>query len=215
MTQKEKVDYIIQELDKIYPHPMLPLDYSNPYTLLVAVLLAARSTDVGVNKVTRFLFAQADNPFDMVKMSEEEIEEIITGVFMRARKAKAVHTLSQILIDKFEGKVPPIIEELEKLPGVGHKTASVVMAVGFDIPAFPIDTHIQRMMLRWGLTKSENIKKIEEDAKKAFPKEKWAKLYLQITWYGREYSPARYPKLSKDYITTKVATKQVLKDYKP
>ncbi len=215
MDLKKKTAFIMKELDKLYPHPALPLDYHNNYTLLLAVLLAARSTDVGVNKVTPALFARADNPYDMVKMSEEEIMDLIDGVFMKARKAKAIHSLSQILIEKFKGEVPADFEELEKLPGVGHKTASVVMSVGFGIPAFAMDTHIQRMMKRWGITKEDNVDKIEADAKKAFPEKKWGKLYLQITLYGREYSPAKSPSLSKDYITVEVADKKVLKDYKP
>lgn len=215
MTPKQKAAYIIKELDKLYPNPVLPLDYTNPYTLLIAVLLAARNTDVGVNKVTRFLFAKADNPYDMIKMTEEEILMMINTVFMKARKAKAVHALSQILVDKFKGEVPESFEELEKLPGVGHKTASVVMSVAFGIPAFPVDTHIQRMMVRWGLSEGKSVEQIEEDAKSVFPRNHWNKLYLQITLYGREYSPARYPNLSKDYITVKVADKEVLKDYKP
>ncbi|MCO6498056.1 MAG: endonuclease III [Chitinophagaceae bacterium] len=215
MTKKEKADYIIKELEKLYPHPALPLDYKDPYTLLIAVLLAARNTDVGVNKVTPELFARADNPKGMIKMDEEEIREIIKTIFMSARKAKAVRELSQILVDKFKGKVPADFEELEKLPGVGHKTASVVMSLAFDVPAFPIDTHIQRMMIRWGISAGKNVDRIEEDAKKFFPKEKWNKLYLQITLYGREYSPARFPSLSKDFITAKIGSKKVLEEYKP
>lgn len=205
----------MKELEKLYPHPALPLDYTNNYTLLVAVLLAARSTDVGVNKVTPFLFERADNPYDMVKMTEMQIMDLIDGVFMKARKAHAIRSLSQKLIDKFNGQIPEDFEELEKFPGVGHKTASVVMAVGFGVPAFPMDTHVQRMMKRWGITAVDNVDKIEEDAKKAFPEKKWAKLYLQITLYGREYSPAKSPSLSKDYITAKVAEKNVLEQYKP
>lgn len=215
MDLKKKTSFIMKELEKLYPHPALPLDYTNNYTLLVAVLLAARSTDVGVNKVTPFLFERADNPYDMVKMTEMQIMDLIDGVFMKARKAHAIRSLSQKLIDKFNGQIPEDFEELEKFPGVGHKTASVVMAVGFGVPAFPMDTHVQRMMKRWGITAVDNVDKIEEDAKKAFPEKKWAKLYLQITLYGREYSPAKSPSLSKDYITAKVAEKNVLEQYKP
>lgn len=199
----------------MYPHPALPLDYDSPYTLLVAVVLAARNTDAGVNKVTPALFEKARNPRDMVKMTEEEIREIIRTIFMSARKAKAVHSLSQILIDKFDGEVPADFDELEKLPGVGHKTASVVMALAFGVPAFPVDTHIQRMIVRWGISEGKNVAQIEDDAKKFFPREKWSKLYLQITLYGREYSPARFPSLGKDYITAKIADKKILEDYKP
>lgn len=215
MTKKEKADYIIKELQKLYPHPALPLDYKSPYTLLIAVLLAARNTDVGVNKVTPELFKKAGTPKDMVKMDETEIREIIRTIFMSARKAKAIHGLSQILVDKFNGEVPESFEELEKLPGVGHKTASVVMSLAFDIPAFPIDTHIQRMMVRWGISAGKNIEQIEEDAKNFFPEKKWNKLYLQITLYGREYSPARFPSLSRDFITAKIGSKKVLEEYKP
>ncbi|MBN9350704.1 MAG: endonuclease III [Chitinophagaceae bacterium] len=215
MTKKEKADYIIKELQKLYPHPALPLDYKSPYTLLIAVLLAARNTDVGVNKVTPELFNRADTPKDMIKMDETEIREIIRTIFMSARKAKAIHGLSQILVDKFNGEVPESFEELEKLPGVGHKTASVVMSLAFDIPAFPIDTHIQRMMVRWGISAGKNIEQIEEEAKNFFPENKWNKLYLQITLYGREYSPARFPSLSRDFITAKIGSKKVLEEYKP
>ncbi|HRP18024.1 MAG TPA: endonuclease III [Ginsengibacter sp.] len=215
MTKKEKADYIIKELNKLYPHPALPLDYKSPYTLLIAVLLAARNTDVGVNKVTPALFAKADNPRDMVKMDDAQIREIIRTVFMSERKAKAIHSLSQILIDKFNGEVPADFEALEGLPGVGHKTASVVMSLAFNTPAFPIDTHIQRMMIRWGVSDGKNVEQIEEDAKNFFPEKKWSKLYLQITLYGREYSPARFPSLSRDFITAKIANKKVLKEYNP
>lgn len=215
MTKKEKASYIMKELKKLYPRPYLPLDYHSPYTLLIAVLLAARNTDVGVNKVTPELFARADNPYDMVKMSEEEIREMIKTIFMSARKAKAIHSLSQILIDKYNGEVPDDMEALEQLPGVGHKTASVVMGLAFDVPAFPVDTHVQRMLVRWGLTSGKSVEQTEADAKKLFPKKKWNELYLQITLYGREYSPARFPHLSKDYISAKIASKKVLKEFKP
>lgn len=215
MTKKEKADYIVKELEKLYPHPALPLNYKSPYTLLIAVLLAARNTDVGVNKVTPELFRRADNPGAMVKMTAEEIREIIRTIFMSARKAAAIHDLSQILIDEYDGKVPADFDALEKLPGVGHKTASVVMSLAFDVPAFPIDTHIQRMMVRWGLSEGKNVDQIEADAKKIFPKDKWNKLYLQITLYGRDYSPARSPSLTKDYITAKVGSKKILEEYKP
>ncbi len=214
MTRKEKAEYIVKELEKLYPHPALPLDYNSPYTLLISVLLAARNTDVGVNKVTPVLFEKADNPKAMIKMSPEEIQGIIKTIFMSGRKARAVYSLSQILVDKFNSEVPADFEELEKLPGVGHKTASVVMALAFGIPAFPVDTHIQRMMIRWGLTDGKSVEQTEEDGKKLFPKNKWNKLYLQITLYGREYSPARSPSLAKDYITAKIGSKNVLKEFK-
>lgn len=215
MTSAEKAAYIIRELKKLYPHPRLPLDYYNPYTLLIAVLLAARNTDTGVNKATPALFEKADNPFAMVKMTEDEIRALIRTIFMSARKAKAVRELSQILIDKYNGQVPSDMEALEKLPGVGHKTASVVVGVAFDIPAFPVDTHIQRMMKRWGLSKGSTVEEIEKDAKRIFPKNQWNQLYLQITLYGRERSPARFPSLSKDFITAKIGSKKLLESFKP
>lgn len=215
MTKKEKADYILEELEKLYPHPALPLDYYSPYTLLIAVLLAARNTDVGVNKVTPELFEKADNPRDMMKLSEDEIREIIRTIGLAPRKAKAIRELSEILVNEFDGEVPADFDELEKLPGVGHKTASVVMAQGFDIPAFPVDTHIHRMMTRWGLTSGKSVEQTEKDGKKLFPQERWNKLYLQMTLYGRDYSPARSPSLSRDYISAKIASKKVLKEFKP
>ncbi|HLW39005.1 MAG TPA: endonuclease III, partial [Brumimicrobium sp.] len=171
--------------------------------------------DERVNKITPYLFAKADNPYDMVKLSVEEIREIIKPCGLSPRKSKAIHELSQILIDKHNGEVPSNYEDLEFLPGVGHKTASVVMAQGFGVPAFPVDTHIHRLMYRWGLTNGKNVEQTEKDAKKLFPKEKWNKLHLQIIFYGRSHSPARSPKLSVDYITVAIGRKSVLKDYKP
>lgn len=214
MTKKEKAAYIIEELEKLYPTFENPLDHKDPYTLLIAVLLSAQCTDVRVNKITPLLFKQADNPFDMVKLDVEDIREIIRPCGLSPRKSKAIYKLSQILIDKYDGEVPEEIELLEELPGVGHKTASVVVAQAFGIPAFPVDTHIHRLMTRWGLTNGKNVVQTEKDAKKLFPKELWNKLHVQIILYGREYSPARSPKLSQDYITVKIGSKKVLKDYK-
>ncbi|PWH86436.1 endonuclease III [Brumimicrobium oceani] len=215
MTRKEKAEFIMEELDKIYPTTPVPLDHKDPYTLLIAVLLSAQSTDVGVNKVTPHLFAKADNPYDMVKLSVEEIREIIKPCGLSPQKSKAIHRLSEILIEKHDGIVPDNYEDLEFLPGVGHKTASVVMSQAFGYPAFPVDTHIHRLLYRWGMTNGKNVTQTEKDAKRIFPKEKWNKLHLQIIFYGRSHSPARNPKLSVDYITEAIGRKSVLKDYKP
>nr|WP_299203351.1 endonuclease III [uncultured Brumimicrobium sp.] len=215
MTKKEKAEFIMEELDKVYPTTPVPLDHKDPYTLLIAVLLSAQCTDVRVNKITPYLFAKADNPYDMVKLSVEEIREIIKPCGLSPRKSKAIHELSQILIDKHDGVVPDNYEDLEFLPGVGHKTAAVVMSKAFGIPAFPVDTHIHRLLYRWGISNGKSVEQTEKDAKKVFPKEKWNKLHLQIIFYGRSHSPARSPKLSVDYITEAIGTKKVLKDYKP
>lgn len=215
MTKKEKVEYVMIELDKLYPKTPVPLDHINAYTLLIAVLLSAQCTDERVNKITPLLFAKADNPHDMIKLSIEEIRSIIKPCGLSPKKSKAIWNLSSILIDKYDGKVPNSFEALEELPGVGHKTASVVMAQAFDVPAFPVDTHIHRLMYRWGFTTGKNVEQTEKDAKRLFPKEKWNKLHLQIIFYGRSHSPARSPKISVDYITDKIGRKSVLKTYKP
>lgn len=215
MTRKEKAEFVMEELEKLYPKTPVPLDHKDNYTLLIAVLLSAQCTDERVNKITPILFAKADNPYDMVKLSVDEIREIIKPCGLSPRKSKAIHELSQILIDKHNGEVPSNYEDLEFLPGVGHKTASVVMAQGFGIPAFPVDTHIHRLMYRWGLTNGKSVEQTEKDAKKLFPKEKWNKLHLQIIFYGRSHSPARSPRLSVDYITAAIGRKSVLMDYKP
>lgn len=214
MTKKEKANYVVQELEKLFPETPVPLDHKDAYTLLIAVLLSAQCTDERVNKITPQLFRRADNPFDMVKLSVEEIKSIIRPCGLSPRKSQAIFTLSEILIDKYNGEVPASFEALEELPGVGHKTASVVMAQAFGVPAFPVDTHIHRLMVRWGLTSGKNVEQTEKDAKKLFPKELWNKLHLQIIFYGRSLSPARSPKLSVDYITRTIGSKQVLKEYK-
>lgn len=214
MTKKEKAKYIIDELEKLYPETPVPLDHKDAYTLLIAVLLSAQCTDERVNKITPHLFKLADNPFDMVKLSIDEIKAIIRPCGLSPRKSYAIFTLSEILIDKYKGEVPADFEALEELPGVGHKTASVVMAQAFGVPAFPVDTHIHRLMVRWGLTNGKNVEQTERDAKKLFPKELWNKLHLQIIFYGRSHSPARSPKLSVDYITRTIGSKTVLKTYK-
>ena len=215
MTQKEKSEFIMEELEKLYPKIEIPLDHKDSYTLLIAVLLSAQCTDKRVNLITPTLFAKADNPYDMVKLSVDEIREVIRPCGLSPSKSKAIHGLSQILINKHQGNVPNTFEDLEELPGVGHKTASVVMSQAFGIPAFPVDTHIHRLMYRWGLSNGKNVVQTEKDAKRLFPEEKWNKLHIQIILYGREYSPARSPKLSVDYITEAIGRKSVLKTYKP
>ncbi|WP_445385126.1 endonuclease III [Robiginitalea sp. IMCC44478] len=214
MTKKEKVAFVLQTLDELYPKIPVPLDHSDPYTLLIAVLLSAQSTDVRVNKTTPILFDRADNPAAMVRLSVEEIREIIKPVGLSPTKARAIHRLSEILLEKYKGAVPETLEELEELPGVGHKTASVVVSQAFGIPAFPVDTHIHRLMYRWGFSTGKNVVKTEKDAKRLFPKELWNKLHLQIIWYGREYSPARGWDLDKDVITRTIGRKKVLQEYR-
>ncbi|MCP4911912.1 MAG: endonuclease III [Oligoflexia bacterium] len=191
MNKTERVDYIQNKLEELYPETPVPLDHEDPYTLLIAVLLSAQCTDERVNKVTPALFKMADNPHEMVKHSVEEIEAIIKPCGLAPRKAKAIWTLSDILLKKHDGEVPASFEELEELPGVGHKTASVVMAQGFGFPAFPVDTHIHRLAQRWELTSGKNVDQTEKDLKRLFPEEKWNKLHLQIIFYGREYCQAR------------------------
>ena len=191
MRKLERVEYISQKLEELYPVVPIPLDHTNNFTLLVAVLLSAQCTDERVNKVTPALFEKADNPFDTIKLSVEEIREIIKPCGLSPRKSKAIYDLSQILIEKFDGEVPESFEELEKLPGVGHKTASVVMSQGFGHPAFPVDTHIHRLAQRWELTSGKNVEETEKDLKRLFPIELWNKLHLQIIFYGREYCQAR------------------------
>lgn len=213
MTKAEKVDFIIKTLKQLYPEVPIPLDHKDPYTLLIAVLLSAQSTDVRVNQITPLLFEKADNPYDMVKLSVDEIREIIKPVGLSPMKSKGIYGLSKILIDEHNGQVPRTFKELEELPAVGHKTASVVMSQAFGIPAFPVDTHIHRLMYRWGLSNGKNVVQTEKDAKKLFPKELWNELHLQIIWYGREYSPARGWNLDKDIITNTIGRKSVIEAY--
>lgn len=213
MNKQEKVAFIINKLQEIYPSIPVPLDHTDPYTLLIAVLMSAQSTDVRVNQITPLLFARANTPYDMVKLSVQEIREIIKPVGLSPMKAKGIHGLSQILIDKYDGVVPRTYEELESFPGVGHKTAAVVMAQSFGIPTFPVDTHIHRLMYRWNLTNGKNVVQTEKDAKRLFPEECWNDLHLQIIWYGREYCPARGWDLEKDIITKTVGRKSVLNAY--
>lgn len=213
MTKKESIDFIITTLEELYPEIPVPLDHKDPYTLLIAVLLSAQSTDVRVNQITPLLFKKADNPYDMVKLSVEEIREIIKPVGLSPMKSKGIHGLSQMIIEKHDGKVPMSFEALEAMPAVGHKTASVVMSQAFGVPAFPVDTHIHRLMYRWNLTNGKNVVQTEKDAKRLFPKEKWNELHLQIIWYGREYSPARGWDIEKDIITKTIGRKTVLEAY--
>lgn len=213
MTKAEKIAFTISKLQELYPEIPVPLDHKDPYTLLIAVLMSAQSTDVRVNKITPLLFAKADNPYDMVKLSVEEIREIIKPVGLSPMKAKGIHGLSRILIDKHNGIVPQELEYLEELPAVGHKTASVVVSQAFGIPAFPVDTHIHRLLYRWGFTNGKNVVQTEKDAKRLFPRELWNDLHLQIIWYGREYSPARGWDIEKDIITKTIGRKTVLNEY--
>ena len=213
MTKQEKVTFVIDTLNKIYPQVPIPLDHKDPYTLLIAVLLSAQSTDVRVNQITPLLFEVADNPYDMVKLTVEEIREIIKPVGLSPMKSKGIHGLSEILIDKYNGQVPADFEALESLPAVGHKTASVVMSQAFNVPAFPVDTHIHRLMYRWGFTNGKNVVQTEKDAKRLFPKDLWNILHLQIIWYGRQYSPARGWDLEKDIITKTIGRKTVINAY--
>ncbi|MEC3964691.1 endonuclease III [Flagellimonas halotolerans] len=213
MTKQEKVAFTINTLDKLYPTIPIPLDHKDPYTLLIAVLLSAQSTDVRVNQITPLLFEKADNPYDMVKLSVNEIKEIIKPVGLSPMKSKGIYGLSQILIEKYNGKVPRDIALLEELPSVGHKTASVVVSQAFGIPAFPVDTHIHRLMYRWGFSNGKNVVQTERDAKRLFPEEIWNRLHLQIIWYGREYSPARGWDLEKDIITKTIGRKTVINEY--
>ena len=213
MKKTEKVKFIINTLEDLYPKVVVPLNHKDPYTLLIAVLLSAQSTDAGVNKITPKLFAKADNPYDMIKMSIEEIREIIRPVGLSPMKSKGIYGLSKILIEKHDGKVPKNLKDLEELPAVGHKTASVVISQAFGIPAFPVDTHIHRLMFRWGLSTGKSVKKTEEDAKRIFPKYLWNKLHIQIIYYGRAFCPARGWNFKNDIITQKIGRKSVINKF--
>lgn len=213
MTKKEKVDFVIKALQDLYPEIPIPLDHSDPFTLLIAVLLSAQSTDVRVNQITPLLFAKAKTPKEMIKLSVEEIRDIIRPVGLSPMKSKGIYGLSHILLEKHQGKVPQTYKELEELPAVGHKTAAVVMAQAFGIPTFPVDTHIHRLMYRWGFSNGKNVVQTEKDAKRLFPEELWNDLHLQIIWYGRECSPARGWDLEKDVITRTIGRKSVLKKF--
>ena len=204
MLKKERVLFVMDELEKLYPVPPIPLDHQDAFTLLIAVLLSAQTTDKKVNEVTPELFAKAANAKAMMLLEVDEIKYYIRQIGLSNTKAKNIKRLSEILIEKYNGEVPEGFEELEELPGVGHKTASVVMSQWFGHPAFPVDTHIHRLMKLWKLTKGKNVEETEKDANKLFPKDLWNKLHIQIIYYGREFSPARAWSLEKDFITRKM-----------
>ena len=211
MNKKERIQFAIDTLEELYPNPPVPLIHKDPYTLLIAVLLSAQCTDARVNLITPLLFEKADNPYDMIKMSKEEIQNIIRPCGLSPMKSKGIYELSHILINKYGGEVPASFEALEALPAVGHKTASVVMSVAFNEPAFPVDTHIHRMMYRWNFSTGKSVEQTEKDAKRLFPKEKWNDLHLQIIYYAREYSPARGWDIRKDIITQAIGRKEFSK----
>ncbi|MDA0946086.1 MAG: hypothetical protein RLZZ314_1781 [Bacteroidota bacterium] len=208
-SKAERVAWLIDELNKLYPETPIPLDHQDPFTLLVAVLLSAQCTDARVNQVTPALFNLASTPQSMMAQPVEVIRDIIRPCGLSPRKSAAISELSRILVEKHGGHVPANFQDLEALPGVGHKTASVVMSQAFGIPAFPVDTHIHRLMHRWGLSKGTSVEQTEKDAKRLFPRDLWNKLHLQIIFYGREYSPARGWSLDKDYITASIGRKSL------
>ena len=191
MTKKEKAAFVVNKLEELYPEVPIPLQHKDAYTLLVAVVLSAQCTDLRVNEITPSLFKLADNPFDMIKLSVEEIQEIIRPCGLSGSKSKGIFGLSQMIVEMHGGKVPDSFEELEAMPSVGHKTASVVMSQAFGVPAFPVDTHIHRLIYRWGLSNGKNVVQTEADSKKLFKEELWNKLHLQIIYFGREHCSAR------------------------
>lgn len=203
ISKKEKAKAIGKILDKIYPEVPIPLEHEDPYTLLVAVILSARCTDARVNLITPVLFKKADTPKKMAALKIAEIQKIIQPCGLSPQKSKSIHRMSEILLEEYGGKVPESFEELEALPGVGHKTASVVMSQAFDIPAFPVDTHIHRLARRWGLSNGKNVEQTERDLKELFPEQTWNKIHLQIIYFGREYCPARGHKKTECPICNK------------
>lgn len=209
MKKAERVAFIIQKLEELYPETPIPLDHTDAYTLLISVLLSAQCTDKRVNEITPFLFAKANNPYDMVLLSIDEIREIIKPCGLSPFKSKAIHQLSQIIIEKHQGNVPQTFEDLEALPGVGHKTASVVMSQAFGVPAFPVDTHIHRLAERWKLSSGKNVDQTEKDLKHVFPKESWNKAHLQIIFYGREFCPARGHNIENCIICKTIHSKEL------
>ena len=211
MNRKDKVNFIIDTLELLYPEVPIPLNHTDPYTLLVAVVLSAQCTDERVNKITPTLFRKANNPYEMVKLSVADIENIIRPCGLSPMKSKGIYGLSKIIIEKHNGKVPSSFADLEELPSVGHKTASVVMSQAFGFPAFPVDTHIHRMMYRWGLSSGKNVITTEKDAKRLFPEDLWNKLHLQIIYYARERSPARGWNIEQDIITKRIGRKSLIK----
>ena len=208
MKRLQKAEKIHSILDELYEDPPIPLDHKDPYTLLVSVLLSAQTTDKRVNLVTPELFRRAPTPRKMVKLTVEEILAIIRTCGLAPGKARNIHALSQILLDEYGSRVPADMEKLETLPGVGHKTASVVMIQAFEQPAFPVDTHIHRLAARWGLSNGKNVEKTERDLKAVFPRESWAKLHLQIIYFGREHCPALFHDLTECPICSWAATKK-------
>ena len=212
MKKQEKAEFVISTLERLYPTTPIPLNHTNNYTLLVAVLLSAQCTDARVNTITPKLFALADNPADMIKLSVDEIREIIKPCGLSPRKSKAIFELSHIILNQHQGEVPQTFAELEALPGVGHKTASVVMSQAFGVAAFPVDTHIHRLMYRWNLTTGKNVVVTEKDAKRLFPEEKWNKLHLQIIFFGREYCPARGHKPTECPICSQIGRKSLFEE---
>jgi endonuclease-3 len=208
MRRSEKAEIIISMLEKLYPETPIPLDHNNPFELLVAVLMSAQTTDLKVNEVTPALFAKANNPADMTKLDVETILQDIRQIGLAPTKSKNILRLSQLIVERHDGQVPCTFKELEDLPGVGHKTASVVMAQAFSVPAFPVDTHIHRLAARWGLSNDTTVERTEKDLKAIFPRELWNKLHLQIIFFGREYCPARFHDLSKCPICSWTATKK-------
>ena len=211
MKKSEKAATIQEILDELYPEVPIPLAHTDPYTLLIAVLLSAQCTDERVNRITPHLFEQADNPYDMARLPVDLIKEIIRPCGLSPRKSKAISALSHILVDRYNGKVPQSFEDLESLPGVGHKTASVVMSQAFGVPAFPVDTHIHRLAYRWALSTGKNVEKTEKDLKRLFPEESWNKLHLQIIYFGREYCPARGHDPSECPICSKYGRKSLVR----
>ena len=211
MNKQDKVHYVIETLEGLYPKTPIPLNHKDPYTLLIAVLLSAQCTDERVNKITPKLFKIADTPNKMIKLSISDIEDIIRPCGLSPMKSKGIYGLSKMIIEKHNGKVPKNFKDLEEFPAVGHKTASVVMSQAFGVPAFPVDTHIHRLMYRWGLTNGKNVETTEKDAKRLFPITLWNKLHLQIIYYGREFSPARGWNIDTDIITKKIGRKSILK----
>ena len=210
MTKKQRAQIIINELEKLYPEVPIPLEHSDPFTLLVAVALSAQTTDKKVNEISPKLFEVAGNPFKMKDLEVEEIKYLIKEIGLANTKAKNLKRMAELLVERHKGIVPQTFEELENLPGVGHKTASVVMSQAFGFPAFPVDTHIHRLMIQWKLTSGKNVVETEKDAKKLFPKQVWNKIHLQIIFYGREYSPARGNR-DKDFLTKMlIETKEIL-----
>ena len=208
MRRSEKAEMIISMLEELYPETPIPLDHNNPFELLVAVLMSAQTTDLKVNEVTPALFAKANNPADMTKLDVDTILQDIRQIGLAPTKSKNILRLSQLIVERHDGQVPCTFKELEDLPGVGHKTASVVMAQAFAVPAFPVDTHIHRLAARWGLSNDTTVERTEKDLKAIFPRELWNKLHLQIIFFGREYCPARFHDLSQCPICSWAATKK-------